>query len=272
MNKAFTLKNTRFILLEVPCKNAFTLAEVLITLGIIGIVAAMTLPAVVNKFQQKTLEAAFKKSVALVSQSLLRAKSEAGLDKLAEYCTYYPYTDNSHEYPRGKECYTVLYNNLIRLQAPNATTTDWISDKLSRREDTIKTYNGKQTVTRTDLSSRGNTIFYTNILPDGSFINYTIMEFKLFAGVDVNGEKKPNQLGHDIFVFEVNPKNDFLSASTPENFTDEEFPEDSFKPEIAGNPCSLTSTQKGNGIGCSYYALRDECPYDNTKKYFECLP
>lgn len=31
----------------------FTLAEVLITLGIIGIVAAMTLPAIVSKYQEK---------------------------------------------------------------------------------------------------------------------------------------------------------------------------------------------------------------------------
>lgn len=33
----------------------FTLAEVLITLGIIGIVAAMTLPAIVSKYQEKVL-------------------------------------------------------------------------------------------------------------------------------------------------------------------------------------------------------------------------
>ena len=32
-------------------KKAFTLAEVLITLGIIGVVAAMTLPTVVNKYK-----------------------------------------------------------------------------------------------------------------------------------------------------------------------------------------------------------------------------
>lgn len=34
-------------------KTAFTLAEVLITLGIIGIVAAMTLPSIIQKQYQK---------------------------------------------------------------------------------------------------------------------------------------------------------------------------------------------------------------------------
>ena len=34
-------------------KRAFTIAEVLITLGIIGIVAAMTLPVVIGNYQKK---------------------------------------------------------------------------------------------------------------------------------------------------------------------------------------------------------------------------
>ena len=34
----------------------FTLAEVLITLGIIGVVAALTLPSVINNFREKQLE------------------------------------------------------------------------------------------------------------------------------------------------------------------------------------------------------------------------
>ena len=42
-------------------KEAFTLAETLITLGIIGIVAAMTLPSVISNIQDKQFKAAFKK-------------------------------------------------------------------------------------------------------------------------------------------------------------------------------------------------------------------
>lgn len=42
-------------------QKAFTLAEVLITLGIIGIVAAMTLPDLVQKQQKKQTTVALKK-------------------------------------------------------------------------------------------------------------------------------------------------------------------------------------------------------------------
>ena len=48
--------------------TAFTLAEVLITLGIIGVVAAMTLPTLINNAQNKQLEVAFKKSYSALSQ------------------------------------------------------------------------------------------------------------------------------------------------------------------------------------------------------------
>lgn len=43
-------------------KSAFTLAEVLITLGIIGVVAALTLPALMADYRAKELEVRFKKS------------------------------------------------------------------------------------------------------------------------------------------------------------------------------------------------------------------
>ena len=45
-----------FILRMKKKKAAFTLAEVLITLGIIGIVAAMTMPMLIAKYQKLVVE------------------------------------------------------------------------------------------------------------------------------------------------------------------------------------------------------------------------
>ena len=44
-------------------RYAFTMAEVLITLGIIGIVAAMTLPALIGNYQKKVLATKLKKNI-----------------------------------------------------------------------------------------------------------------------------------------------------------------------------------------------------------------
>lgn len=51
-------------------KNGFTLAEVLITLGIIGVVAAMTMPTLINQTNGTQYKAAFKKSLSAISQAV----------------------------------------------------------------------------------------------------------------------------------------------------------------------------------------------------------
>jgi len=50
--------------------NAFTLAEVLITLGIIGVVAAMTMPTLMNQTNGAQYKAAYKKALSAIAQGV----------------------------------------------------------------------------------------------------------------------------------------------------------------------------------------------------------
>ena len=50
--------------------NGFTLAEVLITLGIIGVVAAMTMPTLMNSTQGAQYKAAYKKALSAIAQGV----------------------------------------------------------------------------------------------------------------------------------------------------------------------------------------------------------
>lgn len=59
-------------------KRAFTLAEVLITLGIIGVVAAMTLPTLLNKYQEVVTVNKVKKFYSTINNAFLRAVTEHG--------------------------------------------------------------------------------------------------------------------------------------------------------------------------------------------------
>ena len=59
-------------------RNAFTLAEVLITLGIIGIVAAMTLPSIIEKYQEKVTVSKVRKMYALLQEAYLRVENKYG--------------------------------------------------------------------------------------------------------------------------------------------------------------------------------------------------
>ena len=59
-------------------KSAFTLAEVLITLGIIGVVAAMTLPVLTQKYQKMVLKNQYKKVYSTLSQAYSKAVFDIG--------------------------------------------------------------------------------------------------------------------------------------------------------------------------------------------------
>ena len=59
-------------------KKGFTLAEVLITLGIIGVVAAMTLPTLIQKHQEKVRITQLKKAYSTLSQAYNMALNEYG--------------------------------------------------------------------------------------------------------------------------------------------------------------------------------------------------
>ncbi len=52
-------------------KNAFTLAEVLITLGIIGVVAAMTIPTLISNTNGAQFKTAYKKALSTLNQAVL---------------------------------------------------------------------------------------------------------------------------------------------------------------------------------------------------------
>ncbi len=58
--------------------TGFTLAEVLITLGIIGIVASMTLPSLVGKYKKSEMETRLKKTYTVLSQALLMSIAKDG--------------------------------------------------------------------------------------------------------------------------------------------------------------------------------------------------
>ncbi len=59
-------------------RAAFTLAEVLITLGIIGVVAALTIPSVVQNYRNHSVEAKLKKFYSTFNQAVQRSVAENG--------------------------------------------------------------------------------------------------------------------------------------------------------------------------------------------------
>lgn len=59
--------------------KAFTLAEVLITLVIIGVIAAITVPSIHQNTKEKEFHSRFKKNVAVLENALKRAQADEGI-------------------------------------------------------------------------------------------------------------------------------------------------------------------------------------------------
>ena len=64
--------------------TAFTLAEVLITLGIIGVVAALTMPALIAKYDEMVIVNKLKRSYSEIANAIELRKSELGTSDYAE--------------------------------------------------------------------------------------------------------------------------------------------------------------------------------------------
>lgn len=59
-------------------KKGFTLAEVLITLGIIGVVAAMTIPTLMTKYAKQRTETQLVKFYSMINQTLKMSVADNG--------------------------------------------------------------------------------------------------------------------------------------------------------------------------------------------------
>ena len=64
--------------------SAFTLAEVLITLGIIGVVAAMTIPNLIANTNGAKFRSGFKKAISTLNQAGLMAQAQYDFDYISD--------------------------------------------------------------------------------------------------------------------------------------------------------------------------------------------
>ncbi len=168
--------------------KAFTLAEVLITLGIIGIVASMTLPALINKTKDREFKTAYKKAYSSFSQAFLYMQA-AG-----EYMD----TSNVNTDPSGLQVSPNIGEN-FKIISRYFKATKTCFDK--NADDCWACADGQAGVI-----GGGEPAWLGCQKSSYAFIDASGMGWYMYANnefpviVDVNGIKKPNRLGKDRFV------------------------------------------------------------------------
>lgn len=231
-------------------RKGFTLAEVLITLGIIGIVAAMTLPAIVTNYKVKILENQFKKADSIIQQAVQKTANEYGYTSLAELnvagCA--SGCDNNENY------------RLLKQQIPNINniwykqfkTVKFFSDtEAYRRNLYCHDFFGEKKITTYSCMYPGGSDKYM-ILADGMAVSPLFAHLGgafhpvlMGAVFDTNGPYKgPNRFGYDIFWYQT------MNYNTM---------------------CNPNIVNSENFKGCYYWAHRNASPLDSSKSYWSVL-
>ena len=175
-------------------RAAFTLAEVLITLGIIGVVAALTMPALIANYQKQVTVTSLKKSYSQLAQAVKLSEIENG------EIEYWDLTLDSDVF---MEKYIVPF--LKSIGKTSAGDLNTLLNYKYLNGQTITEYIGNASDTSVRKLADGTIIFVDSWAPDdGSY--RTIM-------VDINGYKRPNVLGKDLFTFWINKNTSDLSPS-----------------------------------------------------------
>ena len=166
--------------------NAFTLAEVLITLGIIGVVAAMTMPTLMNSTNGAQYKTAYKKALSVLSQAVVLnvALDDYDLSQATETST--KATDGS-----SASLYN-LFNNrmnvvktMVGTEGTNASGWESGDAKFGSKASSNFTlffndgivFSFKKTDGKCSLGEKGNE-----------------RDNACFGVIDVNGEKNPNKI------------------------------------------------------------------------------
>lgn len=155
------------------CRAAFTLAEVLITLGIIGIVAAMTLPALIANGRKQEVTARLKKFNSMILQAILLSENDNGPSDYWNKVSMPTLEDGTYDADTG----SVLADDFFR--AYFLPYIKYLKYENNREKCSTGPY---------IIFNDGSTACIKN----GGCIDFYF---------DTNGDRKPNKDGYDKFYY-----------------------------------------------------------------------
>ena len=234
---AFTLAEgaTHVELPPTKVKFAFTLAEVLITLGIIGVVAAITIPGLINNYKANKLRTQFLKSYSTIQQAFkLMQEDDVSLDPTTYatstyYKTFMKYLQAPTDCGLGdKKIYPCAYirnsadpafKYYKTLDGANASMAYFDDGQIALQDGTLLMFENFSDITDGDPT-------------------------RVYISVDLNGAKNPpNRWGYDLFTFQLVDEQIKAMGEKGTKFGD--------------NYCNLNLTNEYNGIACASKAKND---------------
>ena len=213
-------------------KKGFTLAEVLITLGIIGVVAAMTMPTLINNHREKETVVKLKKLNSTLQNAYNIMRQEeygSSINSIPDYGTNDEFIDNFTKY----------------LKVQNVCHEGEIDDCFIEKSSYKTIGNGVGTT----MCGSDSTAF---VLADGTVVivshHGTATTYKQLF-VDLNGKNPPNTFGKDAFSFIMNTQKIVPRGSVALRRND------TFRYDASGYCDRNRTFMSQNGLGCTAWVI-----------------
>lgn len=250
------MKSKRSITLSFSKTLAFTLAEIIIVIGIIGIVAEIVIPGVIaNTFDAYSL-AIVKEDFSIIQQAIRMAEINEG-----RATDWYSGTNNIAS---ANVAANQVLSKYLKVAKNCGATQGCFATGNYRRLSSTSTAGAALTM-YFDLDN--SPAYWSNmVLANGSSVGVATGNFGgsspyyitgLYIVVDVNGLKGPNRWGYDAFMFYLTSSPDPNVKQSLIAFGD--------NPNNGLNGCysnAAVSHTSGVGMGCAYWAV-----YNSNVKY-----
>jgi len=242
-------------------KKSFTLAEVLITLTIIGVIAALTIPNLMQSYKKHQVEVGIKEAYSILSNAFKITGAENGTLE-----SVFPHTTNENGHLMAYEVTPFLKDYLL----PHLKYNKFCPS----RYDGVK-WSSQQNCTKPDqrFSDDWGSVIY---LANGMIIYAETVSSSIRFQVDLNGVKGPNKLGSDTFAFSIFRKWSGAHCNVGYvngwcNYRGELFPGHSCNYEFCGRDLTKTSQDCAiNALDCTIPIMKNgwKIPDDYPIKKF----
>jgi len=224
-------------------RKGFTLAETLVTLVVIGVVAAIVIPTVIQNTQQAEYKTSFQKIYASFSQASLNIiTANAGTmvgaygnsdDLFNLYANQMSFVKTCPENTSPNVCFNGSSSLWYTLQG----TAGWTSFTGASSGAQGILNNGMTVMIKDDTASACNSAAYTR---NGSNLECG------YIYIDVNGLKPPNRVGVDMFGFYITPYGTIPFGAPGSHVYG------------ASTYCSISGNNMQNGNGCAALVLLNQ--------------
>ena len=227
--------------------KAFTLAEVLITLGIIGVVAALTIPNLINNYTHKRNINAWKKAYATFTQVAKQISYDYDVDTFEDAIRLQEVDDNLT--PSGNVVTQPVINLLSRyFSNTNFTCNGNCNGRNGWNCDGIlveKYVSGKTGYKYLNGVDAGYWVlgYHPTVCAQTPAFTFALDTNTSSYGrisVDVNGKKPPNTIGIDIFTLNMNNLNEVIPGGGKNYYSSNNF------------ACDKNATQGGPACSKKY--------------------